>query len=145
MNTRRKHLTTVCFPLIVLLTQPWHSFPQTRPQKPALIRDTDVAEGKEEVPENKEMKYSPMLAEKNVTVGNFYMKRKNYVAAIERYREAIEYQPNHVEAYQALVRAYERNGEKAKAAQVCRDFIQKYPESPKVRDFQAKLPKLENK
>jgi tetratricopeptide (TPR) repeat protein len=115
------------------------------PKRPALIRDTDVAEGKNETEADKEKVYNPMMAEKCVDVGNFYLKRKNYAAAIERYLEALEYQPNLISAFEALGRAYEKDGKPAKALEVYNDFLRKYPNSPKSPDFRSKAAKLERK
>jgi hypothetical protein len=47
-------------------------------RKPALIRDTDVAEGKEDAKEIKVKEQNPALAEQNLKIGNFYYKQKNY-------------------------------------------------------------------
>jgi Tfp pilus assembly protein PilF len=118
------------------------TFAQAR--KPALIRDTDTAEGKEaEPPPPKE--YSPVEAQKNLQVGNYYLKGKNYDAAIMRYLEALEYQPDFIKAFDALARAYEKNKQYDKAAGVCRDFLRKHPDSPKAADFRSMLDKLEKK
>ncbi len=112
---------------------------------PVLIRDTDAAEGiaYEEETEVKEL--NPMLAEENLEIGNFYYKRKNYEAAIQRYLEALEYQPNMIKAFEALARAYEKNDELDKAINTYRDFLEKYPDSPKYADFRSRLSKLEEK
>jgi Tfp pilus assembly protein PilF len=118
---------------------------QSRPKAPALIRDTDKAEGKDDPDTNKQKEYSPLMADKSIKVGNFYFKKKNYVAAIERYNEAIEYQPDSIEACEALARAYEKNGDLAKAAEAYKDFIRKNPESPKISEFRTKLARLEKK
>lgn len=119
--------------------------PQSRQQRPALIRDTDKAEGKDEVEESKEKVYNPLEAERNLRVGDFYFKRKNYVAAIQRYLEALQYQPNMIKAFDGLGKAYEKSGDISKALEVYRDFIQKYPASPKVSDFQSRIERLEKK
>jgi tetratricopeptide (TPR) repeat protein len=118
---------------------------QTRSKKPALIRDTDVAEGKVEEEASKEKIYNPMMAEKCVEVGNFYLKRKNYEAAIGRYLEALEYQPNLFEAFSALGRAYEKDGKPDKALSVYKDFLAKFPNSSKAPEFRSKAAKLEKK
>jgi tetratricopeptide (TPR) repeat protein len=118
---------------------------QGRPSKPALIRDTDTAEGKD-VPEvEKEKVYNPLMAEKAVKVGNYYFKRKNYSAAIQRYLEALEYQPERVEAFDALGRAYEKNGEITKAIEIYRDYAAKKPDAPKTREFRSRIAKLTKK
>lgn len=59
--------------------------------------------------------FSPYLAEKNVEVGTFYLKKKNYDAAIERFLDAIRYQSNHARAHRLLAEALEKKGEKADA------------------------------
>jgi tetratricopeptide (TPR) repeat protein len=118
-------------------------FGQTRPSRPALIRDTDTAEGKDEAETTKEKPYNPLEAERSFRVGEFYSKRKNYAAAIRRYLEALEYQPNLIKAYSSLGRAYEKNGEVEKAKGVYRDFIQKHPKATDVPEFQSRLARLE--
>jgi outer membrane protein assembly factor BamD (BamD/ComL family) len=115
--------------------------PGSSAQKPGLIRDTDVADGVEPAPEVKGP--DPLLCEKNIKVGDFYYKKKNYVAAIRRYLDAIEYQTNSVKAYESLARAYEKNDEPAKAIAAYKQFIENNPDSPKVPEFRAKLEKLE--
>jgi tetratricopeptide (TPR) repeat protein len=133
--------------LILAATTPtWDAsaVPQTRPSRPGLIRDTDKAEGKEEAEPTKEKSYNPLEAERNFRVGDFYFKKKNYAAAIQRYMEALDYQPNLVKAYEALGRAYEKSGNAEKAKEVYRDYIRKNPESTKVPEFQSRLARLEN-
>jgi tetratricopeptide (TPR) repeat protein len=111
------------------------SYPQSR--KPVLIRDTDKADGKEEADEPKPKEHSPLLAEKSYNVGNFYFKKKNYQGAIERYLEALEYQPELKKALEALDRAF------AKAIEEDKDYIRKNPEAPDLTDRREKLTKLE--
>jgi len=115
-------------------------------RRPELIRDTDIAEGKEEETNVEELKeYDPILASQNLKVGNYYFKKKNYDAAIQRYLDAIASQPDLIDAYAALARAYEKNGNLSKAIQAFKVFIQKNPDSPKVADFKSEAEKLEKK
>jgi tetratricopeptide (TPR) repeat protein len=121
-------------------------FAQDPPRKPpALIRDTGVAEGKIESEVAKKKEFNPLLAEQNLKIGDFYLKKKNYAGAIERYRDALEYQPNLVAAYDALGRVYEKKGDTEKALLVYRDFLNKYPESPKAVEFKSRISRLEQK
>jgi tetratricopeptide (TPR) repeat protein len=117
------------------------AIPPSAAQKPGLIRDTDVADGVETVPEIKGP--DPLLCEKNIKIGDFYYKKKNYGAAIRRYLDAIDYQTNSVKAYESLARAYEKKGEPDKAIAAYKQFIDNNPDSPKVPDFRAKLANLE--
>ena len=122
----------------------WPGAAQSPPsKKPALIRDTGKADETDEPVVDKPKELNPALAEKNLKIGDFYYKRKNYVAAIARYLDATEYQPNLVEAFEALARAYEKNGDLSKAIEVYKRFIQKNPDSPKIAEFREKLARLE--
>jgi len=112
-------------------------------RKPELIRDTDAAEGKTEPDVEAPKEYNPLLAEKNIDIGNFYFRKKNYVAAIQRYLEAMEYQPNSTEACEALAEAYEKNGQISKAVDAYKDFLNKHPDTPRSPDFRARIEKLE--
>jgi len=118
-------------------------FPQAPPRQPALIRDTDKAEGKDESPADKPKDRDPLQSEKSIQIGDYYFKKKNYAAAIQRYLDAIEYQPDSIAAYEALGRAYEKKGESLKALEVYRDFLRKNPDSPKASEFRLKIARLE--
>lgn len=118
---------------------------QNARKPPVLIDDTHIAEGIEYEEEEKPKELNPALAKENLEIGNFYYKRKNYKAAIHRYQEALEYQPDLIKAFEALARAYEKNDEIDKAIDTYKDFLDKYPDSPKVSDFRSELAKLENK
>ena len=119
--------------------------PQTRPGRPVLIRDTDTAEGKDEAEAAKEKPFNPLEAEKSLKIGDYYLKSKNYNAAIQRYMEALQYQPNLYDAWDALARAYEKMGDRDKAIRVCKEFLEKYPDSSREKDFREKLSRLEKK
>src|SRR5436190_9726910 len=61
------------------------------PPKGDDVKHADYEEESSEVMETKP--WNPHRAEKNIEVGDFYAKQKNYKAAISRYREALEYKP----------------------------------------------------
>ena len=123
------------------------SFPMTahsqRASKPELIRDTGIAEGKDPLEEAAPKERDPESAKESITIGNFYLKRRNYVAAIERYLEALEYENDSVPAHEALAQAYERNGERSKAIQILQTFIEQHPDSPKTPSFKERIRQLE--
>src|SRR5688572_10765276 len=131
--------------LLLLLLVETSGWGQSKGGRPALIRDTDVAEGKEEAEVSKEKPFNPLEAEKSIKVGDFYFKKKNYLAAIQRYLEALQYQPNLLKGYEALGKAYEKQKSFDKAVEIYKDFIRKNPSSPKVPEFQALVAQLEKK
>lgn len=143
-KTPRVAVFSICLALI-LSALTGVGFPQQASTKkpPALIRDTGVAEGKTEAEAVLKKEYNPGLADKNLKIGNFYLKKGNYDAAIQRFQDAIDYQPNLVAAYDALGRAHEKNGDKAKALAVYKDFLAKYPDSSKASDFKSRSARLE--
>jgi tetratricopeptide (TPR) repeat protein len=110
-----------------------------------LIRDTDVADGKTDAETAKKKEYSPIKAQADLKVGDYYYKQGNYSAAIGRYQEALEYQPSLVEAFEGLGRTYEKKGDKEKALVVYRSFLKNFPDSSKAQEFQALCAKLEKK
>jgi tetratricopeptide (TPR) repeat protein len=141
-----RHLTFLFF---FLLTIPYSASGQGTsggvPRRPALIRDTDKAEGKEESEAPKPKEYDPHLARESLKVGNFYLKRGNFVGAVERFKDATEYQPNLFEAWESLARAHEKNDNPSQAVEVFREFMKKNPDSPKVVEAEARIARLTRK
>jgi len=146
MGISVKNHRWVVLSLVLVFSQVANSaFPQTRSKRPELIRDTGTAEGKNEAEASKEKSYNPLAAEQSIKVGDFYFKKKNYGAAIQRYLEALQYQPNLVRAHEALAKAYERKGEIDKALDVYKQFLEKNPSSPKAPDFRSRITELEKR
>jgi len=95
----------LCVWLLVCLW-PGPARPQEQPgEAPVIIRDTDIAEGVQA--ERPPREQDPREADRNVDVGNFYHGRGNYVGAIGRYLDALEYNPDSDRAAAALARAYQ--------------------------------------
>ena len=113
-------------------------------RKPVLIRDTDIAEGKEPEPEPPKDP-DPARSKENLDIGNTYYKRRNYTAAISRYIEAISWQESSIPAHEALARAYEKSGDFTKAIETLEAVIGKNPDSPKNRGFTTKIANLRKK
>ncbi len=133
---------------IIMLSALWtvSLFAQTiAPRTPELIRDTDVADREDNAEPQPPKELNPLLSEKNISIGDFYFKKKNYNAAIQRYLEALQYQPDSIRAHEALARAYEKKGDLSQAMRVYKDFIEQNPDSPKIPAFRLKIAKLEKK
>ena len=113
-------------------------------RKPVLIIDTDIAEGREPAPELVRDP-NPARSKENLDIGNTYFRRRNYDAAISRYIEAISWQENSIPAHDGLARAYERNGDIAKAIQTLEAVIEKNPDSSRNRGFQSRIANLRKK
>src|SRR5438552_16070095 len=73
------------------------------PPKGDDIEHADSEDDSSDVMETKP--WNPHKAAKDIEVGDFYAKRKNYKAAISRYREALEYKPKDADATFKLAQA----------------------------------------
>ncbi len=113
-------------------------------RKPVLIRPDPTADKVEEVEEGPP-EPDPQKAKEHVEVGDFYYKRENYAAAIERYREAIQFNPKWAKAYEKLVGALEKQNAFLEAVKVCEQFVQSSDSSKEVKRFQEWSIKLREK
>ena len=89
--------------------------------------------------------WNPHKAQKDIEVGEFYFKRKNYHAAEERYREALEYKPGDAIATYRLAEVLEAEGQSAEAVKNYQDYL-KIPSNGKfTADAKKALARLEAK
>lgn len=86
--------------------------------------------------------WNPHKAMKDVEVGDYYFKRKNYKAAISRYREALEYKPKDALATFKLAQALENAGQAKEAAQNYRAYLLILPRGPSAEDSKKALARL---
>lgn len=133
-------MKTVCQTLVILALLPFSWGQQETPRKkPVLIRADQTTELEAE-PEI--ITPDPAEAKRNLAVGDFYFKKKNFAAAADRYREAVKYGPTSHVAYDKLVQALEKLGAYSEALATCNDYIKNNPESDKVNEFEKKSEKL---
>ncbi len=82
-------------------------------------------------PTTREMKpWNPHRADKDVEVGDYYFKRKNYTAAISRYCSALHWMSNNAIAMFRLGEALEKSGDLAGARQNYEAYLKILPEGP---------------
>ncbi len=86
--------------------------------------------------------YNPMKAMKDVEVGDYYLKQKNYFAAISRYREALDYKPNDAVATFKLAQALERSGDKDGARDNYEAYLKILPSGPDAPEAKKALQRL---
>ena len=86
--------------------------------------------------------FDPLRAQKSVDVGQFYLKNGNYAAAIDRFKEAIQFQSNMALPWELLGEAYEKDHERELAVAAYQKYLTMMPsgkESDKVRKQLTKL------
>ena len=86
--------------------------------------------------------FDPLHAEKNIEVGNYYMKKGNYDAAIERFQEAARLKPNFARPYRLLGEAYEKKGDKAEAVKAYRKYLEILPAAEDAGKVHKRVEKL---
>lgn len=89
--------------------------------------------------------YNPMKAMKDIEVGDFYVKKENYGAAISRYREALEYKPQDAEATFKLAEALNKTGDVAGARENYESYLKILPSGPFAKKAREALSKLNDK
>ena len=87
--------------------------------------------------------WDPHKAAKDVEVGDYYFKRKNYRAAEDRYREALLYKPNDVFAMFGLARSLEKLGEFDEARANYEGYLKILPEGPLAPEVHKGLERLD--
>lgn len=128
--------------LVLFLSVPLPAQEGRSGRKPILIREeqTEKKEKEEEI-----FVHNPEQAKKDVEVGDFYFKRKNFKAAESRYRRAINYNTEWSEAYEKLIKLFERQGEIDSAIEVCYEFVEANPSSKKAKDFEQRATRFKEK
>jgi len=86
--------------------------------------------------------WDPHKAAKDVEVGDFYFKRKNYRAALERYKEALVYKQNDAIANFRLAECQEKVGNPAEAVTHYGEYLKILPHGPFAADAQKALERL---
>lgn len=86
--------------------------------------------------------WNPLKAAKDIEVGDFYFRRKNYRAALDRYKEALYYKDNDAVASFRLAVCQEKLGDEADAKKYYEQYLKILPEGPFAKDAQASLDRL---
>ena len=87
--------------------------------------------------------WDPHKALKDIEVGDFYFKRKNYKAAMDRYREALVYKDNDAIANFRLAECLVKFDKPAEARQHYQQYLNILPHGPLAEDAQRAIQKLD--
>jgi tetratricopeptide (TPR) repeat protein len=89
--------------------------------------------------------WDPHKANKDVEVGDFYFKRKNYRAALDRYKEALVYKDNDAMANLRLGETYEKLKQPDEAIPHYEAYLKILPHGPFAEEAQKALERLKTK
>src|SRR5258708_28996300 len=86
--------------------------------------------------------YDPHRAAKDDEIGEYYLKQKNYRAALDRFHDALLYKPNDAEAMYGLAVTQEKLDLLDQADQSYRKYLQIMPNGPKSSESQDALKRI---
>jgi len=118
---------------------------KNHPNSKAAVSDLDIPEASDS-PDTSGVQefhpWNPMKALKDIEVGDYYLKRKNYRAALDRYKEALYYKDGDAVASFRLAVCQEKLGDKAEAKKYYQQYLKILPEGPLAKDARASLDRL---
>ena len=109
------------------------------PAKPKANKQTDTAtKNAEDQP-----KWDPLRAEKDLEVGQYYMRIGKIDAAMDRFQDAIDAKPGYAVPFLYLGEAQEKKGMKRDAVKSCKRYLELYPHAEDKEKVQKKIDKLQ--
>lgn len=89
--------------------------------------------------------WDPHKSDKNVEVGDFYLKHANYRAAISRYQEALYWRDNNAMAMFRLAQALEKTGQFTDARKQYENYLKTLPHGEFAAESEKALDRLKDK
>lgn len=86
--------------------------------------------------------WDPHRAAKDIEVGDFYFKKKNYRAALDRYKDALIYKPNDAVAQYRLAECLDKTGNGSEAVTHYQEYLKILPHGPFAVEAQKALERL---
>jgi Flp pilus assembly protein TadD len=87
----------------------------------------------------KEYSFNPLEAEHDLQIGNYYFKKGNYKAALNRFREATRWNPTNAEAFLRLGDSEEKLKDKQAARQAYAKYLELAPDGKEAEAIKKKL------
>jgi tetratricopeptide (TPR) repeat protein len=87
-------------------------------------------------------KWDPLRAEKDLEVGQYYMRRGDWDAAIDRFQDAIEAKPGYAIPFRSLGEAQEKKGLKKPAIKSYQRYLDLVPRADDADKIRKKIEKL---
>jgi tetratricopeptide (TPR) repeat protein len=115
---------------------------KTHPEDAASVSDAEIRDAARGGEVLEFHVWNPHRAAKDVEVGDFYFKRKNYVAAEDRYREALYYKNNDATATFRLAVCLEKMNRPDDARQEYESYLRILPHGPEAQAAQKAIARL---
>jgi tetratricopeptide (TPR) repeat protein len=116
---------------------------KSHPYSKAAVADMEAEDNPEDSDVQEVHPWNPLKALKDVEVGDYYFKRKNYRAALDRYKEALFYKDNDAIASFRLAQCQEKMGDKLEAKKYYEQYLKILPEGEFAKEARTSLDRLE--
>ena len=113
---------------------------KAHPQSSEILMDAERSSGNSDVGEFHP--WNPHKAAKDIEVGDFYFKRKNYRAAEDRYREALFYKDNDALATFRLAVCLEKMDQPDDARKEYESYLRILPHGPQAEEARKAIDRL---
>jgi tetratricopeptide (TPR) repeat protein len=113
---------------------------KAHPKSSEILKDAEGIPDSGDV--NEMHPWDPHRAAKDIEVGDFYFKRKNYRAAEDRYREALYYKDNDALATFRLAVCLEKLDQPDDARTEYENYLKILPHGPQAEDAQKAIERL---
>ena len=113
---------------------------KAHPQSSEILMDAERSSGNPDVGEFHP--WNPHKAAKDIEVGDFYFKRKNYRAAEARYREALFYKDNDALATFRLAVCLEKMDQPDDARKEYESYLRILPHGPQAEEARKAIDRL---
>jgi tetratricopeptide (TPR) repeat protein len=81
--------------------------------------------------------YASPSASKSVEIGDFYLRRNKFKAALSRFQEALKTDPHYAPAYRELGKVYEKMELPQKALDAYRKYLDELPSAKDAREAKS--------
>ena len=115
---------------------------KSHPQSEDALVEERISSGTGDVTEAQ--LWNPHKAAKDIEVGDFYFKKKNYRAAEDRYREALMYKRNDATATFRLAESLDKLDRPAEARQAYESYLHILPNGPEAGAAKKALERLKS-
>jgi len=110
-----------------------------RKQEPQQVQEPPE---EDEMLREKQYSFNPLQAEKEYKVGEFYFKKKSWLAAAGRFEEATKWNPGYAEAFLKLGESLEKLKQPDKAKAAYGKFLELAPEHKEAAEARKALKRL---
>ena len=124
--------------LMVALLFSFPEWGQLKPREQQKQKEQEPPEEDESVAP-REYAFNPLQATKEVEIGNYYFKKKNYRAAAKRFGEAAKWNPTLADAFLRLGQTDEKLKDKAAAQQAYAKYLELEPDAKNAAQIKKKL------